>query len=113
MEAELVALTDNLSFVQLVHEFMCYLLGHAASTPFVYQDNQSVLLLVTRGGGMTCTKHLRTRMQIGKENGDKGWVSYQYLHISEMPADGASKVLEGKSFIKYVRAVMRISIISS
>ena len=96
--------------MQLVHEFMCYLLGHAVSTAFVYQDNQSVFLLVTRGGGVTCTKHLCTGMQIGKEIGGKGWVSNQYLYTSEMPADGASKVLKEKSFIKYARAVMGINI---
>jgi hypothetical protein len=36
------------------------------AVPVVYQDCKTVISLETKGGGVTCTKHLRARMNLGK-----------------------------------------------
>ena len=50
--------------------------------------------LITRGGGITRTKHLRARMFIAKE-----LVELNYLNTKKMPTDGAS--LERKAQNEY------------
>ncbi len=59
--------------------------------PVIYQDCQAVVSLVTKGGGVTRTKHLRARMHLGKEMIDEGRGSVEYKRVEEMVADGFSK----------------------
>ena len=96
-ESELVGLTDNLGLVGLFYEFVCFLTGGRIGVPIVYQDSTSVISLITRGGGVTRTKHLRARMFIAKGLVESGEVLVCYLNTKDMPADGASKVVEGKN----------------
>ncbi len=58
-EAKPVGLTDNLGLVVLFHEFVTFLAGKRVPLPLVYQDSTSAVTLVTQGGGVTRTKHLR------------------------------------------------------
>ena len=67
-EAELVGLTDNLGIVGLFREFVSFFNGEQAKVPIVYQDSTSVISLITLGGGITRTKHLRARMYIAKRS---------------------------------------------
>jgi hypothetical protein len=105
-EAELVGLTDNLGLVELLHEFLSFLLGRKALIPVIYQDCTSVISLITIGGGVTRTKHMRARMNLGKESVNEKRVLVRYLNTKEMMADGASKVLEGAAFRKYAEFVL-------
>lgn len=100
-EAELVGLTDNLGLVELFHEFLSFLYGHPIPLPIVYQDSTSVISLVTRGGGITRTKHMRARVNLGKECFDENRAIVRYCNTSQMCADGASKVLEGTPYVKF------------
>jgi hypothetical protein len=58
-DAKLVGLTDNLGLVILFHEFVSFVASVRVLLPLVYQDSTSVITLVTQGGGVTWTKHLR------------------------------------------------------
>ena len=55
-EVELVALSDNLGFMELSQEFLCFVTNSKIETPLIYQDNTSVISLVTEGGGIMRTK---------------------------------------------------------
>jgi len=101
-EAELVALSDNVGFVELFHEFMSFILNCAVDTPVVYQDNTSVISLVTLGGGKVRTKHLRTRMFLVKEAIEERKFRVRYVHTSQMSADGLTKILDGTDFDFFV-----------
>ncbi len=59
--------------------------------PVIYQDCQAVVSLVTKGGGIMRTKHLRARMHLGKEMIDEGRGSVEYKWAEEMVAEGFSK----------------------
>lgn len=107
-EAELVGLTDNLGLVELFHEFLSFLFGKPIPTPIIYQDSTSVISLVTRGGGITRTKHMRARVNLGKECFDERRAIVTYLNTKEMWADGASKILEGKPFLQFADFVTGI-----
>jgi hypothetical protein len=100
-EAELVGLTDNLGLVELFHEFLCFLIGRKAMVTIVFQDCTSVISLITLGGGVTRTKHMRARMNLGRESVTEKRILVTYLNTKEMMADGASKVLEGAAFQKH------------
>ena len=65
-EAELMGLTDNLGIVGLFREVVTFLIRKQAKMPVVYQDSTSVISLITKGGGIMRTKHLRARMFIAK-----------------------------------------------
>ncbi len=68
MESELVALTDNIGFVEIFEEFFGFIINREKRVPpLIYQDSTSVISLVTKGGGIVRTKHLRVRMNLCKE----------------------------------------------
>jgi len=101
-EAELIALPDNVGFVELFHEFLSFILNCYMKVPTVYQDNTSLISLVTLGGGKVRTKHLRTRMYLTMEALQEKKLCVKYIHTSEISADGLTKVLEGSDFDFFV-----------
>jgi hypothetical protein len=101
-EAELIGLTDNLGLVELFKEFLDFITGEQTATPVVYQDCKSVISLVTIGGGVTRTKHLRARMHLGKEMVEEGRVVVQYVKAEDMKADGFSKPLDPSGHRRFV-----------
>jgi hypothetical protein len=66
-EAELIALTNNLGYVELFQEFVEFLTMSKQKPKTIYQDCSAVVTLVTKGGGITRTKHLRARINLGRE----------------------------------------------
>jgi len=88
-ESELVALTDNVGFVELFEEFLSFLLNIKERTPVIYQDCTSVIDLVTKGGGVVRTKHLRV-----------------YCHTSRMIVDGLTKPLEVNTFLTFAEFIL-------
>jgi hypothetical protein len=105
MEAELIGLTDNLGLVELFKEFLDFVVGKETETPIVYQDCKSVIRLVTIGGGVTRTKHLRARMHLGKEMVDENRVKVQYVPAEEIKADGFSKPLDPSGHYRFVELI--------
>jgi hypothetical protein len=105
-ESELVALTDNVGFVELFEEFLSILLNIDERTPIVYQDCTSVIDLVTKGGGIVRTKHLRARMNVGREAILQERIKVVYCHTSRMIADGLMKALEGNVFLTFTDMIL-------
>ncbi len=67
--------------------------------------------LVTKGGGVMQTKHLRARMHLGKEMIDEGCGSVEYKRVEEMVADGFSKPYDPAthtSFTAIIQGEMRV-----
>jgi hypothetical protein len=103
----MVALTDNIGFVELFEEFLSFILNIKQRVPTIYQDSTSVISLVTRGGGVMRTKHLRARMNLGRlEAVTENRIEIVYKHTSEMLADGFSKPLVGENFTKFRNSIL-------
>ena len=105
-EAELVGLTDNIGLVELVHEFVEFVTMESIPTPVIYPDSTSVISLITKGGGITRTKHLRARMHLGKEAYDNGSIHVKFKSTKDMKADGLSKPFnpgEHQKFAQYIQ----------
>jgi hypothetical protein len=92
--------------VELFHEFLGFVLNCKVDIPIVYQDNTSVISLVTIGGRVTRTKHLRARMCLVKEAVDEKKLRIKHVLTADMIADGLSKTLEGNSFDLFVAYVL-------
>jgi hypothetical protein len=105
-EAELVALTDNIDFVELFEEFFRFVTNTDVQCPTIYQDSTSVIALVTKGGGIVRTKHLRARMYLCKEALEAKRIKVRYIHTSKMIADGLTKVLEGSPFLASMKTIL-------
>jgi hypothetical protein len=105
-ESELVALTDNIRFIELFAEFFAFLVNEDIKAPTIYQDSTSVILLITQGGGAMRTKHLCVRMNLGKEALEKNRIIIRYLHTSKMITDGLTKVLEKKDFNMFRKLIL-------
>ncbi len=86
-----MALSDNLGFVQMFHEFLSLILNCKVRMLTVYQDNTLVISLVTTGGGIMQTKHMHTRMHLGLEAVMEKCFTIEYVHTSQMFADGLTK----------------------
>jgi hypothetical protein len=63
-EAEHVALSDNIGFVELFGELVNFMLNEKSRKLLVYQDNNSVIDMMVSRGGITRMKHMRTRMHL-------------------------------------------------
>jgi hypothetical protein len=87
-EAELIGLTDNLGLIELFHKFLEFLTMKKIDLPTIYQDCNAVVSLVTKGRGQTRTKHLRARMNLGKEMVDENRAKVKHICAERMEADG-------------------------
>jgi hypothetical protein len=90
-KAELIALTDNLGFVELFQEFVEFLTMSKQKPATIYQDCSAVVTLVMKGGIITRTKHLWARMNLGKEDVDENCANILHVKAEDMKADGFSK----------------------
>ncbi len=105
-ESELVALSENLGFVELFEEFLTFVENRGKQAPTIYQDSTSVISLVTKGGVVVRTKHLRVRMNSMKEAIKEKRVKVEHIRTKSMVADGFTKPLEGADFTFFQGAVM-------
>jgi len=104
-ESELVALTDNIGLVELFDDLVTFLVNDKIETPIIYQDSSSVVSLVTLGGGVTRTKHLRNRMHLAKEAVDLKHLIIRHCRAELMMADGLTKPLEGVEFQQFLQGL--------
>ena len=63
-DSELVAWSDNVYFVELFAEFLAFVMNAEYKPPLILEDCTAVITLVSEGGGITRTKHLRVRMEL-------------------------------------------------
>jgi hypothetical protein len=108
-EAELVALSDNVGFIELFAELVAFVINEPVVTPVIYQDNTSVIDMVTSGGGITRTKHMRTRLLLVLEAIKESSVVVQRVGTKEMKADGFTKCLDGASFVQFRKEVLHLT----
>ncbi len=102
-EAELIGLSDNLGLVELFKEFVEFLIGREIVTSIVYQDCKAVISLITKGGFVTRTRHLRARMNLGREMVEEKRKIIEYKKAEEMKADGFSKPLDPSGHVQFMR----------
>jgi hypothetical protein len=109
MEAELVALSDNVGFIELFAELVAFVINEPMVTPVIYQDNTSVIDMVTSGGGITRTKHMRTRLHLVLEAIKESRVVVKRVGTKEMKADGFTKCLDGASFVQFRKEELHLT----
>ena len=97
-DSELVALSDNVSFIELFAEFLAFILNRPIAPPMVYEDCTAVIALVKDGGGVARTKHLRVHIELTKQAIQEKKFILHYVNTKQMVADGLTKVLEGEVF---------------
>jgi len=108
-EAELVALSDELEFVELFAEFLSFVTSSKPLKLVVHQDSTSVITMVTEGGGATRTKHMRTRLHLVIEAVKEDRIEIRYKNAKEMKADGLTKALGGAEFVDFRVKVLHLS----
>ncbi len=85
---------------------MSFVLNCNIKVPTVYQDNTSVISLVTIGGGIMRTKHMHTRMNLVLEAVNERRIVAEYVHTLKMFADGLTKVLDGADFDSFANRAL-------
>ena len=90
-DSELIALSDNVHFAELFAEFMAFNMNSKYIKPLVYEDCTAVISLVTEGGGLVRTKHLRVRMELVKQALQEERIVLRYVNTKQMLADGLTK----------------------
>jgi len=104
-EGELVGLTDRVDGVLRLDEFMKSQ-GHVMELPVIYQDNQSTIWLVTKGGGKYRNVHLRVRQRRLQEKIMNKEIIVAYLSTGNMTADVLTKPLQGQLFLAMVAKLL-------
>ena len=108
-DSDLVALSDNVQFIELFAEFIAFVTNTKNKAPLIYEDCTAVISLITEGSGVARTKHLRVQIEMCKQAfQEKKW-RLQYVTIKNMIADGLIKVLEGEAFGKFADKVLGTS----
>jgi hypothetical protein len=104
-EAELVALSDSISQVIWVRNYLMSQ-GYDLGPAVVHQDNLSTLALV-RSGKPTSdrTRHINIRYFFVRDKELNGEVKLVYTPTDEMSSDGLTKPLQGEAHRKYVAAL--------
>jgi len=97
-EAEIVGCSDFIVEAISLTEFL-HGLGFAMSRPVIYQDNESAILMMSKGNGKDRTRHLRVRKHWVKEKVDGNEVMIRYLKTDCMLGDLMSKAKVGKQFV--------------
>jgi len=108
-DSELVALSDNIQFVELFAEFMSFIMNKDIEVPLIYEDCTAVISLVTEGGGVVRMKHLRVRMELCKQALQEKKFVLRYISTKQMLADGLTKALEGEDFIVFAEHMLGTS----
>jgi len=111
-DSELVALTDNIGFMELFTEFVGFIINTETQIPIIYQDSTSVISLVTECGGVARTKHLRVRTELCKEALSQKRIEIIHMPTGEMKADGLTKALDGNLFLKFIVALLGLMRVS-
>jgi len=65
-----------------------------------------VISLVTEGGGIMRTKHMRSRMFLVLEAVKEKRARIRYVHTSGMLADGISKPIDGTDFAYFANQLL-------
>ena len=100
-EAELIGLTDRVDGVLRLDEFMREQ-GYDMDLPVIYQDNQSTISLVTKGGGKYRNVHLRVRQRRLMEKITGEELCVRYTPTGNMYADVLTKPLQGRLFLAMI-----------
>ena len=108
-DCELIALSDNVHFAEFFVEFMAFIINTKYIKPLVYEDCTAVISLVTEGGGVVRTKHVRVRMELVKQALQDGRIEIHYVNMKHMLADGLTKVLEGEDFVIFAENMLGTS----
>jgi hypothetical protein len=108
-EAELVALSDNVGFIELFAEFVAFVMNSEQMKPLINQDSTLVITMVTEGGGVTQTKTMCMRMNLVLEAVKEDRIEVRYVNTKGMEADGLSKSLGGASFLEFRGKVLNLS----
>jgi hypothetical protein len=108
-EAELVALSGALGFVELFAEFLGFMMDSTPLKPMIHQDNTSVITMVVEGGGATRTKHMRMRRHLVIEAVKENCVEIAYKNTKDMKVDGLTKTLGGAEFISFRVEVLHLT----
>jgi hypothetical protein len=109
MEAELVAFSDTLGFIELFAEFLCFVTDTKLLRSMIYQDSTSEIMMVVEGGGATRTKHMRTHLHLVIEAVKEKHMEIGYKNTKEMKADGLTKTLGGAEFISFRVEVLHLT----
>ena len=104
-EAELIAMSDSLSNVIWLRQFLQYQ-GYNMGPAIVYQDNKSTMALANKGRSTSeRTRHINIRHFFVKDRIDSGDIVIQYKPTGEMIADILTKPLQGALF-RRLRALL-------
>jgi hypothetical protein len=97
-EAELVALSDNVTYVIWARDFLLAQ-GYEVGPAVIYQDNQSTIAMVKQSETVQVkSKHIKVRRSHVKELVDDGSVVVEYKPTGLMVADVLTKALQGNLF---------------
>jgi hypothetical protein len=78
--------------------YLAFITNTPVESPTIYQ----VISLVTNGGGVVRTRHLRVRMNLCREALQMGRIKIAYVPTLQMIADGLTKALEGRAFLEFM-----------
>jgi len=102
-EAKLVALSNYMNEGELIEDFVMELgcmmdEDLVTNKHLIYQDNQSMITMVKKGGGKQCTKYIKVRQVYVHERLGTSELEIECIKTHDMLADIFTKGLGGEQF---------------
>jgi hypothetical protein len=105
-ESELIAISDQLSHIIHVREFLQYQ-GYKQNAALLYQDNLSTIKMINNGQSSSMrTKHINIRYFFITDRVKTGEVIVKHLGTKQMIADIMTKPLPGPQFKELRRKLL-------
>jgi ribosome biogenesis SPOUT family RNA methylase Rps3 len=98
-----------MGFIELFGEMLEFMLNMKCEVPLIYEDITPVIDMVMMGGGVTRTKHMRTRMYLVLEAIAEKRVHLKHIGTKQMKADGFTKCLNGADFASFRSEVLHLA----
>lgn len=106
-EAELIALSDNILTAVNIFDLLKDLKIKIDDTT-IYQDNKSVIHLLSTNNYKSRNKYIKMRLNLVKEIIDSNNLNIKYIPTIEMMSDLLTKPLNGYLFKKHVDAIQHV-----
>jgi hypothetical protein len=101
-DAELIASVSCIRDIRLVSDLLCELDLVKLEPSVLYQDNQSIIVLITRKAKFKRTKHLLSQLLFAREAVDNGSLLVKWVKTEDMHADALTKPMTVASHRRHI-----------
>ncbi len=100
---------ENIGLIELFRDFLEFMLNIKGIIPRIFQDNTSIVEMVTIDSRVSSTKHMCMQMHLVLEAVKDKHVDIKYRNTKQMIADEFTKPLDGAKSETFRSEILHLS----